>query len=210
MADPNFGGTSSSHWENENTYVGYYACIPDSRYPCPQESQFPGWKKISEKGVGVGGYGGCANCAMTEIYWGRINIASGTPPVIAPISYSYEIIMKDGTIGIEGNPGVAGNYGNKIEVRRDPLTGLLVRADQTGNSAPPPVVSGCTEGTTRTVICPNNGKLITQNCIAGTWITIKADEKKCLSDGGIGLSNTNTIIAILIIVIVIFYLMTRK
>ena len=206
MADPNFGGTSSSHWENENTYVGYYEC-ESPRYPCPQESQFPGWKKISEQYVGVGNYGGCPNCAMTRIYWGRINIPPGTPPVVGPISYSYEIIMKDGTIGIEGNPGVSGNYGNKIAVRKDPLTGIFVRADQTGNSAPPQVVTGCTEGTTRTVICPNNGKLITQTCTGKAWVTVKADETKCLSDGGIGLSNT---IIILIIVILIFYMITRK
>jgi hypothetical protein len=39
MANPVFGGTSSSYWKDENTYVGYYECISNSRYPCPQESQ---------------------------------------------------------------------------------------------------------------------------------------------------------------------------
>lgn len=203
---PNSSSTSAGYWKDENTYVGYYQCIPGSKdYPCPEAS--PGWKKISEKDVGVGTFGGCPYCEMTEIYWERINIAPGTPPVVAPISYSYEIIMKDGSIGIEGNPGVAGNYGNKIAVTRDPLTGLLIRVDQAGNAIPP---VGCTEGTTRTVTCPNNGKLITQICTGNAWVTVKADETKCLSDGGISLSNTNTIIAILIIVIVIFYLIERK
>lgn len=105
--NPDFGGTGSSYWKDENTYVGYYTCIPNSRYPCPQESEFPGWKKISEKGVGTGTYGGCPGCAMTEIVWGRINIAPGTP-VPAPakktvkLSYSVGSLRSSGGWSIDG------------------------------------------------------------------------------------------------------------
>lgn len=47
------------------------------------------------------------------------------------VSYGFLVRMKDGTIGIAGNPGVSGNYieGGRIAVERDPTTGLLVRAD---------------------------------------------------------------------------------
>jgi hypothetical protein len=239
MANPIFGGLDKSYWKDENTYVGYYACIPNSRFPCPQESQFPGWKKISEKGVN-GSYGQCSTCAVTEIIWGRIDIAPGTPTPTSPkktvkLSYSIGSLNSSGGWSIDNAPYsqygtidqayAEKTYGGTSEIA---LRNWLVTTgitygyfsindtiyDKNGNlvteipPAPtsPPVVTTCVEGTTRTVICPNNGKLITQKCTGNAWITIKADETKCLSDNEF----SKNLIATLIIVIIIFYLITRK
>jgi hypothetical protein len=238
MTNPVFGGTSSSYWKDENTYVGYYECISNSRYPCPQESQFPGWKKISEKGVS-GSYGQCPTCAVTEIIWGRIDIAPGTPipaPVKKIVKFSSSTYTKNGDQNyrfgwtIDGvykeygtttvdniNKNYSGSvdkylYENGIQYGSFSATDTIYGVNGSlynpiTSPVVPPVVTGCTEGTTRTAICPKNGKLITQNCIGNAWITIKADETKCSSGGGIGLSNT---IIILIIVILIFYMITRR
>ncbi len=133
-------GTSSSFWKDKDTYVGYYQCA-DPAFKCPDESQAPGWKKISQKVMsGLGGYGGCGNCIMTEIIWQRI-------------------------------------------------------------ATSPPPASGCTEGTTRTVKCPKNGKYVTQKCVGGSWVTMPGEESKCSSD-----DTARAIIAAVILVIIILFL----
>lgn len=184
--NPDFGGTSSSYWKDENTYVGYHTCIPNSRYPCPQESQFPGWKKISEKRV-YGNFGQCSSCAVTEIVWGRIDIAPGTPapsPAVKTVKLSYSVgsLRSSGGWSIDSAPYsqygtieqtyAEEKYGGTGETA---LKNWLIKEgtanghfsindtilDKNGNLAviPPeglPVSTLCTPGTTRQVPCPND------------------------------------------------------
>lgn len=65
-----------------------------------------------------------------------------------------------------------------------------------------PQVTGCMQGTTRSIKCPKNQQMITQQCIGGIWVTIKADENKCEDP-------TNMIIVAVILVVVIIYLASK-
>jgi hypothetical protein len=46
--------------------------------------------------------------------------------------------------------------------------------------------------------------MITQQCVSGTWVTIKADEKKCAGD-----DTAKMIVAAVILVMVIYFWMKK-
>ena len=65
-----------------------------------------------------------------------------------------------------------------------------------------PPVTGCTSGTTRQVPCQKDpNKLVTQECVSGTWVTTKVDEKKCAGE-----DPAKAIVVAVILVLVIIYL----
>jgi len=66
-----------------------------------------------------------------------------------------------------------------------------------------PVIPPCVEGTTRLVTCPQNGRLVTQDCVNGLWISRPAEVIACMDD------KDNTIL-IIIGAVLILYLIWRK
>lgn len=64
-----------------------------------------------------------------------------------------------------------------------------------------PPAAPCQEGTTRSVKCPKTQQMITQQCVNGAWVTIKADEKKCAEE-----DYTMWIVGIIAILIIIYFL----
>lgn len=95
MAETFPGPRGYSERYEEDKYIGYYNCA-DPKFPCPKESDVPGWKIISNKVVGIGVYNtGCPKCIVTEIIWQRIGIPVSIPEQpFTPVPVSVPIIKK--------------------------------------------------------------------------------------------------------------------
>ncbi|HWQ95924.1 MAG TPA: hypothetical protein VN368_00990 [Candidatus Methylomirabilis sp.] len=87
------------------------------------------------------------------------------------------------------------NFANISPFEEVYVNGVLYQSP----TAPP----ACTPGTTRQVRCPSDpDKIVTQECLNGSWVNIKTDENKCADD--------YTKIIVIAVIVIAFFIMLRK